>query len=269
VGAALLSEAEPVAEQAPSQSVDAALLAAAAGAEFPDPAYEVEAAAIAAEGDADFEPEPVAAAESSIPSRDTLPMPAAESGAIRVQTVLIPGEGEPAALQTFTPPPQTKEPVVESAPVQVASLPAVEVVTTPESVGDIPAAAASEGSADPSAWPEHAVDCPRDWLGDEEGSAAGGPGCPAITTLIEEASPAEELDRIVSERAEQVAALMPRLPRARPEPPPQPIRRQARSTPRASPNLSWPDEPPPNCGSKHAYWRFVDEARTQKEWYCK
>jgi len=31
----------------------------------------------------------------------------------------------------------------------------------------------------------------------------------------------------------------------------------------------WPAAPPPNCGGKHAKWRFVDRKAGTKEWYCR
>jgi hypothetical protein len=268
VGAALLSEPEPPPELASDEQADTLPAAAEEkAAASPD----VETAAAIAEGDADPAAVPAVEADSPNPLSDAPSATAAEETPIRVQTVLLPVEGEPDPIQVFTPPPdRATARVEEDAPIQVASLPAVEVVTAPENIQDILAVTESEEPADPLVWPEDAVECPRGWLGSDAGS--GDPACPAITANLEETSPAaEELDRAVAEHAEEVAALMPRVPRARPEPPPQPVRQQARSTRRASasPDVSWPDAPPPNCGSKHAYWRFVDEARTQKEWYCK
>jgi hypothetical protein len=54
------------------------------------------------------------------------------------------------------------------------------------------------------------------------------------------------------------------LPRPRPEPPPNAIKRTA-SRARDWGNLG----PPPNCGEKHAYWRYTDRQAGKREWYCK
>ena len=75
----------------------------------------------------------------------------------------------------------------------------------------------------------------------------------------------------MSEHAQELAALMPRIPVARPEPPAdfkpaQPHTRRVSS--RSS--SSWPDEPPPNCAAgQRAKWRFVDRQAGKKAWYCK
>jgi hypothetical protein len=53
------------------------------------------------------------------------------------------------------------------------------------------------------------------------------------------------------------------LPRPRPEPPPNAIKRTASR--RDWGNLG----PPPNCGEKHAYWRYTDRKTGKREWYCK
>jgi hypothetical protein len=54
------------------------------------------------------------------------------------------------------------------------------------------------------------------------------------------------------------------LPRPRPEPPPNAIKRTAS---RAS---GWGSlGAPPNCGDRHAYWRYTDRKAGKREWYCK
>ena len=91
-------------------------------------------------------------------------------------------------------------------------------------------------------------------------------GCETLVTLID---PVEEDEQSAIEEAavEQATALgmaFARIPLPRPDPPPA---RPRRTSSRA--NLEWPAEPPPNCGTKHAYWRFVDRRAGTKEWYCK
>jgi hypothetical protein len=83
-------------------------------------------------------------------------------------------------------------------------------------------------------------------------------GVPEVQGAVEDAA---------LERASELAGLQfaPRIPLARPEPPPNAIKTVATSTPRSS----WPAEPPPNCGTKHAYWRFTDYTTGTKEWHCK
>ena len=128
------------------------------------------------------------------------------------------------------------------------------------------AVTADPGAGEPSPFTEHAVECPRDWVAEDQ-SAEVPPGCQTIAALIPSEIEADEEEALIA-AAEELAALMPRVPRVRPDPGPNPIR-EVRRQRTARADLSWPDASPPNCGSKHARWRFVDEARTQKEWYCR
>jgi hypothetical protein len=109
----------------------------------------------------------------------------------------------------------------------------------------------------PSIWTE-AADCPRDWV--SAGAKAVAEGCGAAAHATEPPAPVQltALEAAASEHAEKLAAMAPRIPQPRPDPP-----RRVRTA------RKWPAGPPPNCGEKHAYWRYVDERRTKAEWYCK
>ncbi|HWT29613.1 MAG TPA: hypothetical protein VN240_01150 [Propylenella sp.] len=92
------------------------------------------------------------------------------------------------------------------------------------------------------------------------GSAAG-TACPQTAALVPEPgdpAPQPGGDEAGSEQNPELAAVVPRIPKARPEPPPQP-RRTARKA-------NWPADDPPNCGSKRARWRYVNDVPT---WYCR
>jgi hypothetical protein len=116
-----------------------------------------------------------------------------------------------------------------------------------------------------SLWPEAATECPRDWVAVENGNAAANrtAGCESVPAVADQtgAAAGPALQGAVTERATQVAGLQfaPRLPQARPEPPP-PTKVKARS--RRGGRLG----PPPNCGRKYAHWRYVNKVPT---WYCK
>jgi hypothetical protein len=118
-----------------------------------------------------------------------------------------------------------------------------------------------------SLWEEEAVACPRDWVqADANAADDGSANCGTETALAaaDAVSPDLEaaLGEAASDEAVEIVGFVARVPLPRPDPPPAPVRR-------ASQPASWPDEPPPDCGSKHAYWHFVDRARKIKEWYCK
>ena len=120
-----------------------------------------------------------------------------------------------------------------------------------------------EGAAEPaSVGSLPAEECPRDWVS-VEGQTDGRAGsCEELAALLPgDANPAEQrLMEAASQRAAEIAALqfVPRIPKARPDPPPQP-RKTARKA-------KWPAGSPPNCGKKHAYWRYVSNVPT---WYCR
>jgi hypothetical protein len=119
------------------------------------------------------------------------------------------------------------------------------------------AAAQRAPSEAPSIWSE-AAHCPRDWV--SGGAKAVAEGCEVAGHATAPPAPVQltALEAAASEHAEKLAAMAPRIPQPRPDPP-----RRVRTA------RKWPAGPPPNCGEKHAYWRYVDERRTKAEWYCK
>ena len=152
---------------------------------------------------------------------------------------------------------------VRSAPRRAAPaeppVPAVEA----EAEGD--ADILAEGDTD-AAWTDEAVACPQDWAAAEGGDAAdpASPACRALAAVIppQNASSAaqEALSQAASEHAQELALLEPRLPKRRPDPP-------KRARYRSAPDGALPA--PPDCGSKHAYWRYVDRKAGIREWHCK
>jgi hypothetical protein len=124
-------------------------------------------------------------------------------------------------------------------------------------------------SEEDSPWEEEAVACPRDWVADADANAAddGSANCGTETALAAADAVSPDLEAALgdaaSEEAVEIIGFVARVPIPRPDPPPTPVRRTSNRP------ASWPDEPPPNCGGKHAYWHFVDRERKIKEWYCK
>ena len=116
-----------------------------------------------------------------------------------------------------------------------------------------------------SLWAQAAVECPRDWLADQTGASGH---CDTIVALLPSAA-SPDVQAALNEAAEghalALGSLGPRMPRARPEPPPNAIKKISTRR-RAS---DWPATPPPDCGTLHAYWRFADRKTGAKEWYCK
>lgn len=118
-------------------------------------------------------------------------------------------------------------------------------------------------------WEEEAVACPRDWVQGAEAGPAGNVSADCETeaalAAAEAVSPALEakLGEAASEEAVEIVGFLARVPIPRPDPPPTPVRS------RSSQPSSWPEEPPPDCGTKHAYWHFVDRQNHIKEWYCR
>ena len=130
----------------------------------------------------------------------------------------------------------------------------------------------------PSVWTEADAACPRGWLQATQVEAdaglaaavqneSGADDCGMVVAAldVEEVAPdapVDPLESALASRALTLAGFVARMPNVRPDPPP--VRR-------TSPNrrADWPDEPPPNCGTLHAYWRFVDRQRGIKEWYCR
>jgi hypothetical protein len=135
-------------------------------------------------------------------------------------------------------------------------------VAAPASAGTEPAA-----QADPPVLPELAAGEPSEQAG-APAAEAPSPPHPIDSTLAMIQPPDAEsqtaLEEAAARQLEELGIVVPRIPLPRPDPPP-----QVRTTRRAARNSAWPAEPPPNCGMKHAYWRFVDRKAGTKEWYCK
>ncbi len=140
-------------------------------------------------------------------------------------------------------------------------------------------------AGDPATWVEASAACPRDWLDQGDGPDAdfrASSDCePTVALAAVEPSPdegaAEEEGAVLHEALESAAAthalklsgFIARVPLVKPETPAWALKkRKARSTYKKR-RADWPDEPPPNCGTLHAYWRFVDRKKGTKEWYCR
>jgi hypothetical protein len=149
-----------------------------------------------------------------------------------------------------------------------------------------------------SVWGKGAIECPRDWIkvsdtgpdGSRElhcrsSAALAPPPLPPSTdnadvmdnsdvAVADATQPAagdgvdEALQSAAASHALELAGFVARVPLPRPDPP-KVSTVSAVSTASSRSATSWPDKPPPNCGSKHAYWHFVDRAAGTKEWYCK
>jgi hypothetical protein len=171
----------------------------------------------------------------------------------------------------------------------------------PDTPALAPANGAAAGTTSPAAtstsqpgeetfvWPEAAVNCPRTWI-DDPGSGATevADACHEYAALPQGA-PSPELEAaaeaeapgaagvLSSETASGDASVQPpggelaRLPIARPANPPKALTKAAADRPvrtrRGS--SSWPSDPPPNCGSKRARWRYTDRKKGTKVWFCK
>jgi hypothetical protein len=154
----------------------------------------------------------------------------------------------------------------QSAPVDTAVLAAATEEPVLPAAEEIAAIDEAQGDADiDTAWTDDALACPRDWVA-PEGADAQTPspaGCRALAALLPgEASTAAQaaLSEAAAEHAEQLALLEPRLPIRRPDPPP-------RARYRSAPGGALPA--PPDCGAKHAYWRYIDRKLKIREWHCK
>ena len=146
----------------------------------------------------------------------------------------------------------------------------------------------------PSLWADAAVRCPRDWVAGQGAEPSGDAAVDCGATAMELPAPAP-LPPVVAAPpvtetppdAAMLAALPPvaaplvgepaldegavdpagqeavaPAPRARPEPPPDAVKKPARVRTAAKGRLP----PPPNCGEKHAYWRYVEK---KPVWYCR
>ena len=210
---------------------------------------------------------------------DPEPRPVHEAAVLIVQNEtegagLVTPEGLPDSGEAAVPAQAIVEPVPQSAPAQAeetgAAAPVIEgaarpmqaeVGTAPESPPRAPVAA-EETAAEPAivgSLPP--TECPRDWVS-TEAAPYGGP-CEQLAALVPETANAEaqrRLEQAAADRATETASLqfVPRIPKARPEPPAQP-RKTARKA-------GWPADDPPNCGKKRARWRYVNDVPT---WYCR
>jgi hypothetical protein len=187
-------------------------------------------------------------AVASLPA-NAEPSSGAAEAAIEAATVIEAPEVAPVAI-----------PLAEPATVAAAQEPALPIVEELAAIDE------AQGDADiETAWTDDAVACPRDWVA-PEGADARAPspaGCRALAALLPgEASTAEQaaLSEAAAEHAETLALLEPRLPIRRPDPPP-------RARYRSAPGGALPA--PPDCGSKHAYWRYIDRKLKIREWHCK
>ncbi|MGH6922361.1 MAG: hypothetical protein ACRED5_01200 [Propylenella sp.] len=210
------------------------------------------------------ESEGVVAAASAVPDPDAEKVPVAVADPIAAE----PMEDWEAALSVADP--------IEAvaAPPFTAALRGTDVAALSAAApaeDDAPAAAA--GGTAP--WAEEALVCPRDWLemsgtahADEIPDGCGpkfvlvAPVPSAATEAPEEPTLDETLESAAATHALKLMGFVARLPIPRPDPPP--VRRVSRNQ-----NADWPASPPPNCGDKHAYWRFVDRKAGTKEWYCR
>ncbi len=194
-------------------------------------------------------------------------------------------------------PPAPPQPVATAA--AVAEAPAAAPVIAPAAPEPAVAAAdqlgepldevdqagqASVAATSEAAWPKDAVACPRDWVDvSDSDSPPSGVSCDTIAQLIQsEDSAPPPLHKALSEDVLDIVALAPTIPIASPNgdqsetgaetqvsAPPKPAPRPEPTPVRATRRSDWPAEPPPDCGSKHAYWHFVDRKTGKKEWYCK
>lgn len=255
------AEADAV-SPAPTEAVASTEPAASAEPAVPEPAVS-EVASVAPSAPIGAAASAVAAAAGTTVIRAQRPAPLA--------TTAIPDH--PGLTLTFRKPGEGAPPpaAAPSAPIVVAEVaPAEPLASARAAVPPTSGEAAASGAG--GLWSESAVECPRGWLssGGSDASDAGGAApadCKPISELVADAPPEMEaaLQDAATTEALKMAGFLPRVPEARPDPPPEPPVRKA-SVKRRS---GWPDSSPPDCGSKHAFWHFVDKARSRKEWYCK
>jgi hypothetical protein len=188
---------------------------------------------------------PTAAPPSAVPS---------EAAAVRPSAAPAPAPS--------TPPPQVATAVAAPPPFP----PAAQAIAAPPSGQADDELEAGEGDA--ALWPDEAVECPRAWVSVEGATETAHPDCVQAAPPLADVAAVEEDQRALGEaaveRASEIGGLefVARLPQARPEPPPKPIRKTVAKKRRGD----WPSDPPPNCGSKRAKWRYVDKVPT---WYCR
>ena len=236
-----------------SPAEEAAEKSAAASDLLPSPALEVDA------------PPPPAPEELASPPAE----PEVASAAATVASPDEPSNPVPDPQAEIAPPSRD---LAEALALAAAEAAAAASTATPPSVIDRAAPPAETALPDPST-PDtdaplaDAEACPRDWVTGEAGDGAPVPaGCEPIVALIDPVEEEEQsaIEEAALEQATALGVVFARIPLPRPDPPPSRPRRTASRA-----NLDWPAAPPPNCGTKHAYWRFVDRDAGTKEWYCK
>ena len=198
--------------------------------------------------------------------------PAVQAPAMHIAPLVFSAEPIVGRLErtVFVPPTPAAAPhPLDEAPQQTASIepaaPPVERPVDPLAEADLGAMRAGVQTDAASLWAQAAVECPRDWLADQAGASEH---CDTIVALLPSAAAPHvqaALDEAAEEHALALGSVGPRLPRARPEPPANAIKKVSTRR-RAS---DWPATPPPDCGTLHAYWRFVERKTGAKEWYCK
>jgi hypothetical protein len=234
--------------------------------------------------DSPAEPEPVvlAASEASRP-------PSPPSTAFNVNAPLATGYFAPSTTQSLsgeepavaavqTPAPAAPEPIAGPAPAPAAPEPIAGPAPAPvEPAAPAGGEAASrpgariEAAMDVAATVEEPAPAPEEPSAEAVAPQAAPPSPPhSIDSTLAMIQPPDSesqaaLEEAAARQLEELGLAVARIPLPRPDPPP-----QVRSTPRRTVrNSDWPAEPPPNCGTKHAYWRFVDRKAGTKEWYCK
>lgn len=187
-------------------------------------------------------------------------------------------------------------PAVEPAPAAAVAEPS-DTASLKAAETDAPDKASAEA---PSLWGDEATNCPRDWVAADDAKPAGGASvdCAATAMALPEPAPLPPVIAAppvlpaapvlaTSGAAEVVAALppvaaalgeepaaengaadpgepglAPATPKPRPDPPPDAVKKAPRVKTAAKGRLP----PPPNCGAKHAFWKYVNK---KPVWYCR
>ncbi len=235
------------------------------------------------------------AAEPQAPAED--PVPDQSSGAAQTSAP-TPTASAPTAIAPATTPAEPVQTAAVVAPQAAAdtvasAMPASPAADPPTRVAEVdasttatdPAPSGPAGGEARDPWTKAAMACPRDWVAvaDTESSHDPSVDCPTIAALVEQAPSIDlrgSLAKALPPHVLDVTALAPAMPLpkaqaksdaaqdpATTEVAPAPTPKPAPVKVSAHPN--WPDAAPPDCGSKHAYWRFVEGHHGKKEWYCK
>ena len=229
---------------------------------------------------ADSPPPELVKAAAEANSRETATPEATALAPAEVQARAVAASADPA------PAPAT----LDGAPARDAAAAklAIRAALAPET-----AVPATEQAEAPSLWAEEATKCPRDWLAWQGSGSAGdgasgctdgaaptapspetaaetpetGPAAPATVASLaaepgELANEALTLAPAAIESEGLTSDLVAPLPRVRPDPPANAIKKPTRTRTASRGKLG----PPPNCGKKYARWRYVNK---QPTWYCK